>query len=266
MMIKIILLTWFCPVCTLWLLPILLGAWLLGWYYGKDGQRKLLEKYNELKSRFDEIEEKNKGLESINATITTSLDEKDATLHDLSEKYEIMVAKLNACTAKNEQLAMEMKTFSTKKIEEVEVVGTIQKAIRMSNEDVVAEAMPDDDDSENIDMIIGERDISDVPFLKDDLKIIEGVGPKIERILKAAKIDTWAKLSETTVTRLNQILKTAGPRFQMHKPDSWPIQARYAEAGAWDKLVAYQKKLNMGKLKEDTERNTSSKLGRLFKN
>ncbi len=267
-MIKIILLAWICPVCTWWLLPILLGAWALGWYFGGDGKKKLLQKYNELDQKFIDISEKNNGLESINATITNSLDDKDAKLHSITENHEILVAKLNACVAKNEKLALEMKTFSTKKIEEVEVVGSIQKAIRMQGDnapEIISEALPDDDSSEDIDIIIGERDISDVPFLKDDLKIIEGIGPKIERILKAAKIDTWEKLSETTVTRLNQILNTAGPRFKMHKPDSWPIQARYAEAGAWDKLVSYQKKINMGKVLEEKKKSANSKLGRLFK-
>lgn len=262
-----ILLTWICPVCTWWLMPILLGTWALGWYFGGDGKKKLLQRYNELNNKFTDISEKNKGLESINTTITASLDEKDAKLHNITEKHEILVAKLNACVANNERIALEMKTFSTKKIEEVEVVGSIQKAIRMQGDDseIISEVLPDDDSSEDIDIIIGERDISDVPFLKDDLKIIEGIGPKIERILKAAKIDTWDKLSETTVTRLNQILKTAGPRFKMHKPDSWPIQARYADAGAWDKLVSYQKKINMGKIMEEKKKSANSKLGRLFK-
>ncbi len=265
-MIKVVLLVWFCPVCTAWLIPILGGAWLLGWYFGGRDNRKLNLQMNDLKQNNFDLNEKNVALEKINATITSSLDENDAKMHNLVEENEILVAKLNACSAKNEKLALEMKSFSTHKIEEIEVLETTQKATEMQSAEIpVAEVMPDDNSADDVDMIIGERDISDIPFLKDDLKIIEGIGPKIERILKAAKVDTWKKLSDTTVTRLNQISKTAGPRFQIHKPDSWPIQARYADAGAWDKLVAYQKKLNMGKVLEEKAKNANSKVGRMFK-
>lgn len=46
----------------------------------------------------------------------------------------------------------------------------------------------------------------------DDLKIIEGVGPKIETLLKEGGINTWAELAEAPVDRLKEILDAAGPR------------------------------------------------------
>jgi len=82
---------------------------------------------------------------------------------------------------------------------------------------------------------------------KDDLKKIEGIGPKIEGLLNAGGIHTWSKLSTTEVSVLKGILSAAGPRYQMHDPGSWPRQAKLAANGEWDKLEKLQDELLGGK-------------------
>ncbi|MDB2606862.1 hypothetical protein N9Y48_03680 [Zobellia sp.] len=82
---------------------------------------------------------------------------------------------------------------------------------------------------------------------KDDLKKIEGIGPKIASILTEKGIGTFEKLGKTTVKVLEGVLKEAGPRYTMHKPGSWPKQAKLANAGKWDELKKLQDKLNGGK-------------------
>ncbi|MEN1786153.1 MAG: glycoside hydrolase family 13 [Bacteroidota bacterium] len=81
----------------------------------------------------------------------------------------------------------------------------------------------------------------------DDLKKIEGIGPKIASILASKGIDTFKKLSTTKTSALEAILKEAGPRYSMHKPGSWPKQAKLADAGNWDALKTLQDKLDGGK-------------------
>ncbi|MBL7829150.1 MAG: 50S ribosomal protein L27 [Saprospiraceae bacterium] len=81
----------------------------------------------------------------------------------------------------------------------------------------------------------------------DDLKIIEGVGPKIETLLKEGGINTWAELSEAPVDRLKEILDAAGPRYQIHDPSTWPAQAKFAAEGKWDELKEYQEMLIGGR-------------------
>ncbi len=80
----------------------------------------------------------------------------------------------------------------------------------------------------------------------DDLKIVEGIGPKIDGLLKDAGIKTWKALAETSETLLTQMLDDAGPRFQMHNPATWPEQARLADASDWDGLQKYQEELKGG--------------------
>lgn len=82
---------------------------------------------------------------------------------------------------------------------------------------------------------------------KDDLKKIEGIGPKIASILTEKGIGSFEKLAGTSVKVLEGILKDAGPRYSMHKPGSWPQQAKLAENGKWDKLKELQAKLDGGK-------------------
>lgn len=84
---------------------------------------------------------------------------------------------------------------------------------------------------------------------ENDLKIIEGVGPKIEELFKTSGILTWKSLSETSVDRCNEILDKAGDRFRIHDPGTWPRQSKLAYEGKWQELKDWQEKLDKGKEK-----------------
>lgn len=81
-----------------------------------------------------------------------------------------------------------------------------------------------------------------------DLKIIEGIGPKIEALLKEAGINTWDDLADTAAERLQEILAAAGEAFRIHDPTSWPMQAQMAANGQWDLLREYQEELKGGRI------------------
>jgi large subunit ribosomal protein L27 len=81
----------------------------------------------------------------------------------------------------------------------------------------------------------------------DDLKVVEGIGPKIEELIKAEGITTWAQLAETSVEKIQEILTAAGPRYKMHNPGSWPTQSKLAADGKWDELNALKAELDGGK-------------------
>jgi predicted flap endonuclease-1-like 5' DNA nuclease len=80
----------------------------------------------------------------------------------------------------------------------------------------------------------------------DDLKKIEGIGPKIEELLNQNGILTFIQLSQASTYLLKQILQEA-TRFQMHDPSTWPRQAELASAGKWQELKEWQDILNKGK-------------------
>jgi large subunit ribosomal protein L27 len=87
------------------------------------------------------------------------------------------------------------------------------------------------------------------PFAKvkaDDLKIIEGVGPKIAEILANGGLDTWQKVADATPDQIRALLEEAGSRYRMHNPETWPKQAALAASGKWEELNDYQDRLQGG--------------------
>jgi len=81
----------------------------------------------------------------------------------------------------------------------------------------------------------------------DDLKKVEGIGPKIAGLLNDAGIITFADLAKAPIKTLKKVLADAGNRFKMHDPKTWAAQAELAAKGEWDKLKAWQGELKGGK-------------------
>ena len=79
----------------------------------------------------------------------------------------------------------------------------------------------------------------------DDLKRIEGIGPRVASVFQAAGITTFARLAATDVEQLNVVLKKAGVRTA--DPGTWPEQASLAANGDWDALRALQSTLKGGR-------------------
>ena len=78
------------------------------------------------------------------------------------------------------------------------------------------------------------------PFAKLDstnLQIIEGIGPKLELLLKDNDITDWNTLASKTVPELKKILKSQGPRYAIINPTIWPLQASIASKGDWYELI-----------------------------
>ncbi|MBQ0787998.1 MAG: 50S ribosomal protein L21 [Oceanihabitans sp.] len=78
----------------------------------------------------------------------------------------------------------------------------------------------------------------------DDLKKVEGIGPKIAETLVEAGIATFADLAKTDAAKISEII--AGVRGS-HVTDTWPAQAKLAADGKWDELKKWQDELDGGK-------------------
>lgn len=90
------------------------------------------------------------------------------------------------------------------------------------------------------------------PPQPDNLKRIEGIGPKIAEVLKAANIDSFVKLAAMTPDQIKDLLNQAGDRFSFQDPATWPAQADLAAQGEWDKLKKWQDELKGGKIVMNT--------------
>jgi predicted flap endonuclease-1-like 5' DNA nuclease len=82
---------------------------------------------------------------------------------------------------------------------------------------------------------------------QDDLKAVEGIGPKIAGLLKGAGIMTWNDLANASLEKLKDVLAKAGPRYKLADPGTWAKQAQLADEGKWDELQEYQDFLDGGR-------------------
>lgn len=80
----------------------------------------------------------------------------------------------------------------------------------------------------------------------DDLKKVEGIGPKAAEALVAAGVDTFAKLSKKSADEIKAILTQASSTLAHLDPQTWPQQAQLAAEGKWDELKKWQDELNGG--------------------
>ena len=82
------------------------------------------------------------------------------------------------------------------------------------------------------------------PAKGDDLKKIEGIGPKIASTLAEAGIKTFADLAKAKPAKISEIIAEVRGN---HVTDTWPAQAKLATEGKWDELKKWQDELDGGK-------------------
>jgi len=79
----------------------------------------------------------------------------------------------------------------------------------------------------------------------DDLKVIEGIGPRSAQVLGEAGIATYAALAAMKPDAIREVLRAAGVRVPY--PETWPKQAALAAGGKWDALKKLQNSLKGGR-------------------
>jgi len=80
----------------------------------------------------------------------------------------------------------------------------------------------------------------------DDLKKIEGAGPKAAEALVNAGYETFAKVAKAKPEELSTVLSEASSRLSHIVTDTWPKQAKLAAEGKWDELKELQDRLDGG--------------------
>jgi len=177
------------------------------------------------RKRLRELEEENKGLK--------------AKLTDLEKDYASLKYQHEEDEGKLKDMRMKLTSCEADKA----VLNT--KLARLQN----AETEGQGTDAEPLGAVVGGggRVAYATIFSEDNLQIVEGIGPKIEEVLKAADIETWKILSGATEAQLRTILTDQNPNYRIHNPKSWPQQAQLASEGKWDELIEFQKFLDGGR-------------------
>jgi hypothetical protein len=79
----------------------------------------------------------------------------------------------------------------------------------------------------------------------DDLKIIEGIGPKVAKILNQAGYSTFTDLAGAKASEVDKVLDAAG--LQMMDSAGWIQQAKLAARGDMERLAKLQEGLKGGR-------------------
>lgn len=222
-----------CPNCTWFLLLALLGAFLLGLLLGWILWNRYKAMVAEVEAEKARLQAKLNDLEKDHASLRYSYEESQKREGNLSASLRGCEADKGALSGKISRLQGEideLKLNASTNDDDLEVFGASTGGVDVGGGVLAA----------------GAYNYAAL-FANDNLQIIEGIGPKIEELLKNAGVSSWAILADTQVHTLKSVLDSAGPSYRMHNPTSWPEQARLASGGHWDELVKYQKFLDTGR-------------------
>ena len=100
--------------------------------------------------------------------------------------------------------------------------------------------------AEEVPAEVPTKETASSPTVPDDLKRIEGIGPKLSSVLLEASVTTFAALAAKSPDELQGILDTAGVA-RISDPATWPEQAALAAEGKHDELAALQDALKGGR-------------------
>ena len=186
--------------------------------------QQIAELEMELSSRREEASE----LEIKANELETRAVELESKADNLSVSLEKQVSELEG----------EISSFREEKVELEEKARNLAHAL---------EEVKSADRQRNIEQEIASQAVKTGPRVYN-LKIIEGIGPKIEQILKEEGIDSFVKLSNTDPDHIRSVLiRNGGSAFRVHDPRSWPEQAKLAADESWTELKEFQDKLIAGK-------------------
>jgi FtsZ-interacting cell division protein ZipA len=90
-----------------------------------------------------------------------------------------------------------------------------------------------------------ERTVRQENTTADDLTRIEGIGPKVAKVLQEAGIRTFEALADADSAQVQEALNAAG--LQMMKPEGWIEQAKLAARADWYALEHLQSELKGGR-------------------
>lgn len=96
----------------------------------------------------------------------------------------------------------------------------------------------------------------------DNLQVIEGIGPKMESILKENDVNTLAALAGKSTDEVQGILNKYGDKYKIIDPGTWVQQAGLAASDKWEELITLQKQLDTGR--DNATNETDSKVEKLL--
>jgi predicted flap endonuclease-1-like 5' DNA nuclease len=188
-----------------------------------DGIKKMsIAKYNDVKE--DVLEQASKILKKGEALVEEAKEPKKTTKQTKAKG----ASKVKATKKTTAKKATTVRKTTAKKVATVEKVAKkVVKEIKNEGTEKVADVL-----------VEGKKKVAAVKKetvkavnndAQDDLKIIHGIGPKLEKVFNKNGINKYADLAKADMTLVEKILDEAGPIFKNTDTADWKKQA---EVGA----------------------------------
>lgn len=179
----------------------------------KVAEHPLVEKAEEMKDKFEKEVANNKYVkkaEKMSETLKKNLSE---TIEDVKGKIETYTEE--ALNTVNEKLD-DIKPATTKKPTKKKVV---KKEVAVEEKIVV----------EKVDQ-------------KDDLKVIKGIGPVLEKSLNELNVTAYSQIAKMTIKNMTKLLNDAGINAKIYDLSGWKAQAKLALKGDMEAVKNWERK------------------------
>lgn len=270
------------PWWVTWLIPFLLGL-ALGWFLWGQFKSRIaeLEEQNakfrsNLKGKEDELSEcrtSRASLDSENALLKGRIREQSRAFTNKpsdgpSTRQALGLSKKDSLAISKEEKPVEKEKVTIAPIEvetpkEPEILESPEVASIIEPKDTEALGLKDAGVTDASSPKPVRKNIY-ASLSKDNLQIVEGIGPKMNEVLNNAGVLNLGDLSKKTPEDIRAILDSVNAkRYRIIDPSSWPEQAGLAHAESWDELITLQKNLDSGRAQGATGE-TDSKVEKLL--
>lgn len=198
-----------------------------------DGIKKMsIAKYNDVKE--DVLEKATKILKKGEEFVEDAKEPKKTTKQVKAKG----VAKVKATKKTTTKKATVAKKTTAKKVAAVKnVAKTVVKEIKNEGTDKVADIR---EEGKKMVAEVKKETVKAVKNdAKDDLKLIHGIGPKLESVFNTNGISTFVALSKAEKTQIEKILDEAGPIFKNTDTADWKKQAEVGVEGGEEALKTW---------------------------
>lgn len=178
--------------------------------------------------------------------LTCKCDDDQKRLEELKIENQKLKLDLKNCLSNSQQLDLDLADCMANNKELISNKEKFDAGAKAASDILQFTTVAKTEPTLNFDASLAKQFIGK-KVIADNLTVIEGIGPKIAELFNNADIKTWYQLSEASVEKCQEILDAGGPRFTVHKPTTWPQQAKLAFDGKWEELNKWQDELDGGR-------------------
>jgi predicted flap endonuclease-1-like 5' DNA nuclease len=195
-------------------------------------ENPLVEKAEELKDKFEKelsnnklVKKAEKMSEKLKNNISSTINEAKEKLEDYAENaMDSIIGKTAKATPKKAKKATKKKVVKKEKIVTEKEEGTAAVSEEVKEEVIVEK------------IIVAKTEVV------DNLKVIKGIGPVLEKSLNDLNITAYDQISKMTLEDMTKLLTDGGINAKIYDLAGWKAQSKLALEGDMEAVKNWEKK------------------------